>query len=709
MSQWNDQITEVEKQLGIPTGLLAAIAAVENKSGDPNVVSTAAYEGSRGGAVGVMQIMPETFAGLKRLGKLPQNADIRDPISNILAGGLVLKEGLEKSGGDIKKAIAYYNTSPKRALSGDWLPETRAYVPKVLNKYSGSQDLSGPFMEKGTMDTQTTTSPNSFADASGLESAARELMLNLMGNNVVRVQTGTDLATSLQEIKAQGTTAANSALAAGEASAEGERLRAGRLATLSENMASIMQDLGISPMQKDNFRGQTIAAIDRVAGERGQLRSAITDRQSVGIFDNPIQWLLNQLALPGEIGRHNALLKEQMALENQLDQHNKIADGDITRAVAISSQATAEEAKQAAIAKVEKAKQDAATIKANTASAEIQTALQIQTLSNQDVAESEKLYGIYKDAASQKRADEEFELRKKQLTAILDEKADADIKREDEKLAREAARANLEAFNKFFGRNFTKEDIARLPAALKERFSLAVPLDGVLGRNFPEALQSVITFANIPVMAKQNPTQAGFINDLREEAEHVTNSIKADKTNQLKKPEELQYAVGQKIGEKFSAGVKNVALGVYTNGANPYRAKHMNLLRDPRLADNIVTKVANTSISAGTTADKIKDNVLFEAMVAKVESGEVPIGVAARNIADYYSAAVAMNQKAYAFEILNLPKQTAYLAPVSHGVRTQVTNLADPTVVQNEIMYNLFARQTSVVIRGFQDLNQLMR
>ncbi len=94
------------------------------------------------GAQGLMQIMPEHY---KRLGI----TDPKDPEQNIKAGTIILQEEFERFK-DLRLALAAYNAgSPavlaamRRSGAKDWysiapyLPaETRAYVPKVLGKFS---------------------------------------------------------------------------------------------------------------------------------------------------------------------------------------------------------------------------------------------------------------------------------------------------------------------------------------------------------------------------------------------------------------------------------------------------------------------------------------------------------------------------------------------------------------------------------------------
>ena len=102
--------------------LVSAVAEVES-GGDQNAVSPT-------GAVGVMQLMPETAAGL---GVNPYNME-----SNIEGGTKYLREMLDVFDGDVKKAVAAYNAGPNAVKAYGGVPpyaETQDYVTSVLDIY----------------------------------------------------------------------------------------------------------------------------------------------------------------------------------------------------------------------------------------------------------------------------------------------------------------------------------------------------------------------------------------------------------------------------------------------------------------------------------------------------------------------------------------------------------------------------------------------
>jgi len=128
-------ITEAAQRFGVPEAWIRAVMRVES-AGDVRAISSA-------GAMGLMQIMPATWAELRvrhRLGSNPY-----DPRDNILAGSAYLRDMHDRYGSP--GFLAAYNAGPGRYeeyLAGRPLPaETRAYVT-TLAPIVGGGELAGP-------------------------------------------------------------------------------------------------------------------------------------------------------------------------------------------------------------------------------------------------------------------------------------------------------------------------------------------------------------------------------------------------------------------------------------------------------------------------------------------------------------------------------------------------------------------------------------
>lgn len=128
---YGDHIAEAAQRFELPSAWIRAVMHVES-DGDPRALSPK-------GAIGLMQIMPETWAALRVRYRLDD--DPYDPHDNIVAGAAYIRELFDRYGSP--EWIAAYNAGPGRyeeALKGRPLPpETRAYVAALAPIISGSE------------------------------------------------------------------------------------------------------------------------------------------------------------------------------------------------------------------------------------------------------------------------------------------------------------------------------------------------------------------------------------------------------------------------------------------------------------------------------------------------------------------------------------------------------------------------------------------
>lgn len=113
---------EAAAKYNVDNKLLSAVAEVESGL-NPDAISGA-------GAIGVMQLMPETAASL--------GVNPYDTKQNIEGGAKYLRQMLDAFGGDVSKALAAYNAGPNAVKSYGGVPpyaETQNYVNRVLDIY----------------------------------------------------------------------------------------------------------------------------------------------------------------------------------------------------------------------------------------------------------------------------------------------------------------------------------------------------------------------------------------------------------------------------------------------------------------------------------------------------------------------------------------------------------------------------------------------
>ena len=126
-------IRECSDVAGVSPVLVASVIRAESNF-KPNAVS-------RKGAIGLMQILPNTADYVMELQKDEREYDLFNPYHNIRIGTLYLRYLLDKFS-DVKTAIIAYNAGEGNVIR--WLdgaerlsitpfPETNSYVEKVFN------------------------------------------------------------------------------------------------------------------------------------------------------------------------------------------------------------------------------------------------------------------------------------------------------------------------------------------------------------------------------------------------------------------------------------------------------------------------------------------------------------------------------------------------------------------------------------------------
>ena len=119
-----EMLTSSADRHGVPQRLVKAVAIAESNMNQDEI--------SEVGAIGVMQLMPETAAAL--------GVNPYDEAENIEGGAMYLRQMLDTFDGNVPYAVAAYNAGPGAVQRYGGIPpygETQAYVERVMDIYAG--------------------------------------------------------------------------------------------------------------------------------------------------------------------------------------------------------------------------------------------------------------------------------------------------------------------------------------------------------------------------------------------------------------------------------------------------------------------------------------------------------------------------------------------------------------------------------------------
>ena len=153
INRWSVDISRASRRFGVPQSWIRAV--MEAESGGRTMAAKDRPITSTAGAVGVMQLMPETYADMRAEYSLGHDA--YEPHDNIVAGAAYLRWLYQRYG--YPTMFAAYNDGPgnleQRLIDGRMLPlETQLYMANVTGSpvivHVGAQSLATFTRPNGT-------------------------------------------------------------------------------------------------------------------------------------------------------------------------------------------------------------------------------------------------------------------------------------------------------------------------------------------------------------------------------------------------------------------------------------------------------------------------------------------------------------------------------------------------------------------------------
>ena len=280
-------------------------------------------------------------------------------------------------------------------------------------------------LENSTMGTRTSTRTGSSTSGTAYDPLA---LAAAMQSGVKLAGAGGDIDTAMAAVakagleRQAGEQAQQAAIQdyAGK-TAEATRAKSEAEAAQAARRRNILDTANINPDMADSLFSRASNELFTTSSQLETLGAEIDKRMSVGLFDNPLEWLVNQTRLPGMVGEYNAVASRQnraletarnaQALANSQLAISTNMDADMIKKQADAQVAADASAAQAKLAEVQTnaagaASRDAATMLSMSAQ-KFQVDLSIAKLTQERWQSNE--YQSEKDAA---KAAEQYQLDK---------------------------------------------------------------------------------------------------------------------------------------------------------------------------------------------------------------------------------------------------------------------------------------------------------
>jgi len=636
--------------------------------------------------MGLGQVIPSTARGLQQAGLLPADwkfdpNDLKSQLSASLAAMKDMKSRM-RNPDDPLELGAYYNGGTenwKRYQRGEPLvPETTQYLQKQRTFMADNQmtpqqieraagQPATPQMRRGTSSSTSTTrnvfdagALDNFNSASGLLGTTINDAMSALGDRGVGVQAaGTDYQNLIMEA---GIAAGASAAATAGVKAAGEARR-----------AALLTRANLHPEQAANRMDQALDALDVTSAMLEQKRPEIDARMSVGFFDSPFEWLVNQTRLPGMISEYNGLVGQQKDALQKFDAAKAITSSSITLSEAIDADKTLEAGAALSRAQVKQAEAQAAGVN-----------LQMQQKSASDALQAVQLAGQAASNSLQQL------MLTKQLEAVRAGETEAQARTAGEQAA-------LSEFNMLVkaagGSGIPYDRFKQLPAKTRDEI-LTANSTGRFGSDIVKALGFVNKYGNWDQMATNGQLAVRtWVNDT---AIQVNKDLETAKVAALAKGDKTfnPDKVEAQLFEAAAARYQNAATADMRNqpDSNPYKIQYKQLIKDPSWAGNSYVEMMGKYGPDGTErqfSNYDEQAFIQRAVTTARLSGDPALATKklASDISSFYKRASKEQQMITKPQMFGLqtPSKTypVALPAYSTGALPKVVDLGDPVQVEN--------------------------
>lgn len=477
--------------------------------------------------------------------------------------------------------------------------------------------------------------------------------------------------------------------------------------------------VGMNPDDLDNEMVRSMAAFtqDQELAKRLEQERAATLRTAeqmagTNFLENPLQYLVAQLALPTVAAKHNSLLNREAEAVARRD---RAANNITTRMQLLTSRNsavvanTADQAHELSLRKAQLAERQAKMELVN---------MQIDNISKLGARalDAYRLAGdsfqIQSDLINKAISLEQWKLQRQQMAearaaAAEERKARADAKAEtDAEIA--AMNQRLAAVSAALGYHtpVTVALLKTMPDKKKAAALYEMALSGTFGESILQSLYRVESLGQSNAVRASNPGMANFmrgtkmgIQNFSEDVVREITTGKLPKNTDVAEEAARRYELSMVESAQSFASPKSLNSGTWDSTLNPYKPQYFAVLdavkagQVPQLKGNAVVSTLETVKAA--TAGAGRDNLtgkdmesLVKTVSQQVADGKLPLDKAVQDIVRFHQVAAAQNLGLYNYTQFGLPQQTSAIITVpAMNMFSQPfkIDLMDPASVKKEI------------------------
>jgi hypothetical protein len=634
-----EELNQIAEAEDVPLSLLLARYHVESSSGT-NPKANVPQEGT--GIVGPFQMSPATFQ------EVFPGGNIKNEYHNAVAAARYLKQGLDKYGGDYRKANLYFEGGPDESI---WGPRTNAGADKAMAFLGRMEETSKRFSESIPVKAALSVSKEKDSNMAGTLDYTR-LVDQISGDTNAAIAS---LATSQQaaeRFQAEYNAAAKEKTESLSRYGTAEQVMYSAIAAQQNRKATgVLNTLGNMGLDNESMNNLQAFLTTKMARDTETLiaaRGALTEKADKipQPLANPLGWLIGSFGIREDISKHNNLLgtiKQDKQLFDMLlsSAHNLEAVNNAKSAVGEASKAIAQGTMAAA--KVDELKAEIAMTGAKTgqvfATREFENQMQVLSLRRAHLALLEAVDAKH-DRDETKQAKLEAEA------------ADLASKNSALKMAGYEEVNSMAAFNKLPKHVIAAAEIIRDSGGTK------------FGNDFVEAYQTVKrgdprrqtgdTKAMVTVM---DSVYKKTLSDLQ-----TTRNTEGKAFTDLK-PEQQRQLINFEIEKDFNEmQMKTTSDGGTGTGLNPYAAPPVKqILEDPKFAPTKLAEILKNTQKITPALELTPETVIAIAKAELANGANYSlVEQAANDLQMYFARIMALNNQAMSFDKYNLPVQEKY-------------------------------------------------